>query len=62
MHKKLRTIGNSWGLIIPLPILELLKVNPVLDDVELVVEKDVLTIKKYVKKEKEQYNSIISVN
>ena len=54
MHKKLRTIGNSWGLIIPLPILELLKVNPVLDDVELVVEKDVLTIKKYVKKEKEQ--------
>lgn len=54
MHKKLRTIGNSWGLIIPLPILELLKVNPVLDDLELVVEKDVLTIKKYVKKEKEQ--------
>lgn len=54
MHKKLRTIGNSWRLIIPLPILELLKVNPVLDDVELVVEKDVLTIKKYVKKEKEQ--------
>ena len=49
MHKKLRTIGNSWGLIIPLSILELLKINPVLDEVELIVEKETLTIKKYQK-------------
>lgn len=51
MHKKLRTIGNSWGLIIPLSILELMKINPVLDEVELIVEKDILTIKKYSNKE-----------
>ena len=25
MHKKLRNIGNSWGLIIPISILDLLK-------------------------------------
>ncbi len=49
MHKKLRSMGSSWGLVIPLSILELLKVNPVLDEVELIVEKDILTIKKYKK-------------
>lgn len=38
MHKKLRQLGTSWGIILPKPILELLNINPVLDEVELVVE------------------------
>ena len=53
MHKKLRNIGNSWGLIIPISILDLLKVNPVIDEVELIVEKDKLTIQKYKKTDKD---------
>ncbi|MDR1327106.1 MAG: hypothetical protein LBJ74_01725 [Heliobacteriaceae bacterium] len=51
MHKRLRNLGSSWGLVIPLPILELLKVNPVLDEVELIVENDILKIKKYKKED-----------
>lgn len=47
MHKKLRSLGTSWGLIIPKAILELLKVNPVLDEVELIVENNELKIRKY---------------
>ncbi len=47
MHKRLRSLGTSWGIIIPKAILELLKINPVLDEVELVVENDELKIRKY---------------
>lgn len=47
MHKKLRSLGTSWGIIIPKAILELLNINPVLDEVELVVENDELKIRKY---------------
>ena len=47
MHKKLRQHCTSWGIIIPKPILELLNINPVLDEVELVVENNELKIKKY---------------
>ena len=47
MHKKLRQHGTSWGISIPKPILELLNINPVLDEVELVVENNELKIKKY---------------
>ena len=47
MHKKLRTLGTSWGLIIPKAILELLKINPVIDEVELIVENDEFRIRKY---------------
>lgn len=47
MHKKLRQTGNSWNLLIPKNILELINVNPVLDEVEIIVEKDEIRIKKY---------------
>ncbi len=47
MHKRLRQQGTSWGIIIPKAILELLKINPVLDEVELIVENDELKIRKY---------------
>ncbi len=46
MIRKIIQIGNSWGVIIPLPILELIKINPVKDKVEFTVEKDCIIIKK----------------
>lgn len=51
MIRKIVQIGNSWGVILPHFILELLKVNPVLDRLEFEIENDVLKIRKY-KKEK----------
>ena len=45
-HKKLRTMGGSWGLVIPKMILEALGINPVLDEVTLIMEPDGLKIKK----------------
>ena len=35
IEKKLRNIGNSWGVIIPKAIIEGLGINPVLDKVEI---------------------------
>ena len=46
MIRKIIQIGNSWGVIIPLPILNLLKINPVKDKLEFSVEKDASIIKK----------------
>lgn len=46
MLKKLRQIGNSWGLIIPKAILDLLKINPVTDEIEFRVIDDEIRIKK----------------
>ncbi len=46
MIRKIIQIGNSWGVIIPLPILNLLKINPVKDKLEFSVEKDAIIIKK----------------
>lgn len=46
MIRKIIQIGNSWGVIIPLPILELLKINPVRDKLEFSVEKDCIIVKK----------------
>lgn len=49
MIRKIIQIGNSWGVIIPLAILELIKVNPVKDKVEFTVERDCIIIKKVKK-------------
>lgn len=49
IHKKLREIGNSWGMVIPKAILEGLRINPVLDEVSLHIENDSIVIKKYKK-------------
>ena len=46
MIKKIIQIGNSWGVILPSPILALLKVNPVKDKLEFILEGDRLIIKK----------------
>lgn len=53
IHKKLREIGNSWGVVIPKAILEGLRINPVLDEVSLHIENDSIVIKKYKKEEYE---------
>lgn len=53
IHKKLREIGNSWGMVIPKAILEGLRINPVLDEVSLHIENDSIVIKKYKKEEYE---------
>lgn len=46
MIRKIIQIGNSWGVIIPLPLLELLKINPVRDKLEFSIENDSIKIKK----------------
>lgn len=49
--KKLRQIGNSWGIIIPKNILEMMNINPVLDYIEVELDNKTYKIKKA---EKEQ--------
>ena len=46
MKRKIVQIGNSWGVILPHSVLELLKVNPVLDKLEFEIENNVLKITK----------------
>lgn len=51
--KKLRQIGNSWGIIIPKNILEIMRINPVLDEIDFDLDNRVLKIKKTEKKDKD---------
>ena len=44
--KKLIQIGNSWGIIIPKNILEIMGINPVTDQIDIDMENKVLKIKK----------------
>jgi len=46
MEKNLVQIGNSWGVIIPKPILEMMKINPTIDKIEIEIEKGILKIQK----------------
>jgi antitoxin component of MazEF toxin-antitoxin module len=39
-------IGNSWGIFIPKPLLEILKINPDLDKIDLQIENYVLKLKR----------------
>lgn len=52
MERKFFRSGNGWALFMPQTILQLLKVDPLTDKVECVMENDVLKIKK-AKKEQE---------
>jgi len=47
MHKKLVPNGNSFALILPKTLIELMKINPVLDEIEITVMGDEIRIKKY---------------
>ena len=51
MIRKIIQIGNSWGVIIPTAILELLKINPVTDKVEFSLENNKLIISKVKNKD-----------
>jgi len=46
MRKKLYQSGNTWVLLIQKAILQLLDINPEVDEVELEVENKVLKVKK----------------
>ena len=46
MNRKFFKSGNGWALFISKTILELLKVNPETDFIEMQIENDVLKIKK----------------
>ena len=47
MIRRLQRSGGGWAIFLPKPLLELLKVNPENDQVELEFEGDVLKIKKH---------------
>lgn len=49
MIKKLVQTGNSWGIVIPKAILDLLGINPVLDKVDFEIRDNEIVIKKHVK-------------
>lgn len=46
MRKKLFKSGNAWVLLMQKAILELLEIDPEVDEVELKVENNVLRVKK----------------
>lgn len=46
MIKKIIQIGNSWGIILPKAVMELLKLNPVKDKLEFTIEGEKLVITK----------------
>lgn len=46
MKRKFNQIGGSWGVIFPKAILELLNVNPVIDELDMKVVEDKLIITK----------------
>lgn len=47
IHKKLRQLGNSWGVVIPKAILEALNINPVIDEISISIENNSIKIDKY---------------
>jgi len=46
MERKLFRTGNGWSLFIPKVIIELLKIDPENDTIEMQIENDILKIKK----------------
>ncbi len=51
MERKLFRAGNGWSLFLPKVIIELLKIDPENDTVEMQIENDILKVKKVSKKE-----------
>lgn len=51
MERKLFRAGNGWSLFLPKVIIELLKIDPENDTVEMQIENDVLKVKKVCKDE-----------
>ncbi len=55
MERRLFRTGNGWSLFIPKVIIELLKIDPESDTIEMQIENDILKIKK-VEKDNESIN------
>ena len=55
MERRLFRTGNGWSLFIPKVIIELLKIDPENDTIEMQIENDILKIKK-VEKDNESIN------
>ena len=49
MAKKIFQVGNSWVITLPRVLLEALRINPVIDKVELYIKDDEIRIKKITK-------------
>lgn len=50
IEKKLIQIGNSWGILLPKPVIEALRIKPLNDKVEIFIENDEIRIKKIKKR------------
>ena len=48
MKRKFFKSGNGWAFFLPKPVLELLKIDPEKDHIEMQVENDVLKIRKVI--------------
>lgn len=46
MKRKLSKSGNGWSIFLPKVVIELLELNPEIDQIEMNIENKVLTIKK----------------
>lgn len=46
IKKKITQIGTSWGIIIPKAIIDVLNINPILDEVEIYLEDNEIRIRK----------------
>ena len=46
IKKKMVQVGNSWGVVIPKAILDGLRINPILDKVEIYIENNEIRIRK----------------
>jgi antitoxin component of MazEF toxin-antitoxin module len=53
MIRKLFRTGNGYSLFVPKVIIELLKIDPDKDSIEMEIENDVLKIKKLKETQKE---------
>lgn len=53
MERKLFRAGNGWSLFLPKVIIELLKIDPENDTIEMQIENDILKIKKVEKSDGE---------
>ena len=46
MKRKLSRSGNGWSIFLPKVIIELLDINPEIDQIEMEVENKILKVKK----------------
>ena len=50
IEKRMIQVGNSWGVVIPKAIIDGLRINPVMDKVEIYLENNEVRIRKIEKK------------